>query len=106
MVRITNKKSHFSLVPLMWFAVVMSFALLPVSIVHAQDPVRLRTVFGDIFVNLDPDNAPATVANFLDYLANGDYEDTFFHQSTRVGRVLRRYLLPADFVGPKAAQRA
>ena len=84
----------------------MSFAVLPVSIVHAQDPVRLRTVFGDIFVNLDPNNAPATVANILDYLANGDYEDTFFIRVPRVGPVLRRFLLPADFVGPKVAQRA
>ena len=103
MVRITNKKSHFSLVPLMWFAVVMSFALLPVSIVHAQDPVRLRTVFGDIFVNLDPDNAPATVANFLDYLANGDYQDTFFHQSTPGGAGTPQILVAGRFRWPEGS---
>jgi len=48
---------------------------------HAQDSIRLRTTFGDIFVTPTPEAAPATVANFMEYLTSGDYESTFFHRS-------------------------
>ncbi len=48
---------------------------------YAQDSIRLRTNLGDIFVTLTPEAAPATVANFMEYLTSGDYENTFFHRS-------------------------
>lgn len=43
--------------------------------------VRFETDFGDIDVNLFGNQTPETVANFLFYLNNGDYDDTFFHRS-------------------------
>jgi len=73
-----------------------------VSRAHAQDSIRLRTSFGDIFVTLTPEAAPATVANFMEYLTNGDYEDTFFHRSLPGGAgtpqliEAGRFSFPAD----------
>lgn len=43
--------------------------------------VRMETVLGDIDIELYDDVAPQTVANFLNYVKDGDYEDSFFHRS-------------------------
>ena len=42
--------------------------------------VRLNTNFGDIVLELDAEHAPKTVANFLDYVAQGFYDNTIFHR--------------------------
>ena len=42
--------------------------------------VRLSTTHGDIVLELDDENAPATVANFLQYVKDGHYDDTLFHR--------------------------
>ena len=42
--------------------------------------VRLKTNFGDIVLELDSERAPKTVANFLDYVAQGFYDNTIFHR--------------------------
>ncbi len=42
--------------------------------------VRLGTFFGDIDITLYDDAAPATVANFLDYVNSGAYDDVFLHR--------------------------
>lgn len=41
----------------------------------------LDTSLGAICMTLHPDTAPNTVANFLHYVADGDYNATFFHRS-------------------------
>ena len=41
--------------------------------------VRLQTNFGDIDFELFDKSAPATVANFLSYVRDGDYDKSFFH---------------------------
>jgi peptidyl-prolyl cis-trans isomerase A (cyclophilin A) len=53
--------------------------------VAAQDKaaaprVLLATSLGDITVQLDPEKAPKTVANFLDYVKSGHYDGTVFHR--------------------------
>jgi len=46
-----------------------------------QDPeVTIETSLGLIVVQLDVDNAPLTVDNFLWYVNNGHYDGTIFHQ--------------------------
>ena len=42
--------------------------------------VKFETSMGDIILELDEDKAPKTVANFLEYVANGHYENTIFHR--------------------------
>ncbi|MDN5865378.1 MAG: peptidyl-prolyl cis-trans isomerase [Gammaproteobacteria bacterium] len=42
--------------------------------------VRIVTTQGDIVVQLDPDKAPITVRNFLEYVKSGFYEGTIFHR--------------------------
>jgi peptidyl-prolyl cis-trans isomerase B (cyclophilin B) len=42
--------------------------------------VRLHTSLGTITVELDAAKAPATVANFLDYVNSGHYANTVFHR--------------------------
>lgn len=48
----------------------------------AADPVKVRiqTNYGNITLELYPDKAPQTVANFLRYVDSGFYENTIFHR--------------------------
>lgn len=49
---------------------------------HAADApkVDIHTSLGDIIVELSPDKAPKTVANFLQYVDDGFYNNTLFHR--------------------------
>jgi peptidyl-prolyl cis-trans isomerase B (cyclophilin B) len=42
--------------------------------------VKLETSMGDITLELYPDKAPATVANFLEYVKAGFFNGTIFHR--------------------------
>ena len=46
-----------------------------------NDVVTFSTSFGVINVQLLPQDAPQTVANFLNYVQSGAYASTFFHRS-------------------------
>ncbi|HEV3106795.1 MAG TPA: peptidylprolyl isomerase [Trinickia sp.] len=46
----------------------------------AHPVVLLKTSQGDIRVELYPEKAPKTVANFLDYVNAGQYSGTIFHR--------------------------
>jgi cyclophilin family peptidyl-prolyl cis-trans isomerase len=41
--------------------------------------IQLRTTAGNIVLQLDAENAPVTVSNFLSYIASGHYDGTLFH---------------------------
>lgn len=45
-----------------------------------ESMVRLQTNMGAIAIKLDQEKAPATVANFLEYVRDGFYDDTIFHR--------------------------
>ena len=55
------------------------------TIANLENPsntvVRLETNFGDIDIELFNSAAPVTVANFLNYVTSGRYDNTFFHRS-------------------------
>jgi peptidyl-prolyl cis-trans isomerase B (cyclophilin B) len=53
--------------------------------------VILHTNHGDITLELDDDNAPATVANFLQYVRDGHYDNTVFH------RVIPGFMIQGGF---------
>ena len=42
--------------------------------------IILHTNYGDITLELDAENAPATVKNFLQYVHDGHYDNTVFHR--------------------------
>ena len=47
----------------------------------AHPQVEIKTSLGDIVVELFPDKAPKTVANFLQYVKSGFYDGTVFHRT-------------------------
>ena len=53
-----------------------------IGVVHAagQPQVDLKTNMGEIVLELYPDKAPKTVANFLHYVKSGHYDGTVFHR--------------------------
>jgi len=58
-------------------------ALVLPGVVQAQEAnprVQLETSMGNIVVELDPQAAPDTVRNFLDYVKSGHYDGTVFHR--------------------------
>ena len=42
--------------------------------------VRMRTILGDMTLELDVENAPKTVENFVNYASSGFYDGTIFHR--------------------------
>lgn len=46
----------------------------------AKPQVQFETSYGSFVVELEPDLAPATVANFLRYVKEGHYKGTIFHR--------------------------
>ncbi len=52
------------------------------QLVHAADAphVLLKTNLGDIELELNPEKAPKTVENFLQYVKSGQYNGTIFHR--------------------------
>ncbi|MBI4995976.1 MAG: peptidylprolyl isomerase, partial [Rhodocyclales bacterium] len=61
------------------FAVLAALAVsLPVW--AANPMVEMKTNYGAITIELYPDKAPKTVANFLQYTKDGFYNGTIFHR--------------------------
>ena len=56
--------------------------------------VLLETTSGDILIELFPDKAPDTVANFLQYVDDGFYANTIFH------RVIPGFMIQGGGLGP------
>ena len=59
----------------------LGLCLMPMA-VHAQDVPKLKiaTNMGDIMIEVYPDKAPKTVANFLQYVKDKHYNGTIFHR--------------------------
>lgn len=52
----------------------------PAPAERSQPLVKLETSLGEITLELFPDKAPKTVANFLQYVRDGFYNGTIFHR--------------------------
>lgn len=65
------------------------FVLMLAALAVQAEPVRvlMQTSKGDITLELYPEKAPKTVANFLQYVDDGFYENTIFH------RVIPRFMI-------------
>ena len=46
----------------------------------AMTRVLMKTLLGDLMLELDADKAPATVTNFVEYAQSGHYDGTIFHR--------------------------
>ncbi|MCC6474615.1 MAG: peptidyl-prolyl cis-trans isomerase [Burkholderiales bacterium] len=67
----------------------------------AQNPqVELRTSRGAVLIELYPDKAPRTVANFLQYVKSGFYDGTVFH------RVIDGFMIQGGGFEPDMKQKA
>jgi peptidyl-prolyl cis-trans isomerase A (cyclophilin A) len=62
--------------------------------------VRLATSMGDIVVELEPEKAPKTVANFVTYVKAGQYNGTIFH------RVIPGFMIQGGGFTPDLKQKA
>jgi peptidyl-prolyl cis-trans isomerase A (cyclophilin A) len=69
---------------------------------HAAGPVRvtLSTSAGDIRLELYPDHAPKTVANFVQYVKDKHYDGTVFH------RVINNFMIQGGGFDAGYAQKA
>lgn len=62
--------------------------------------VKLHTNFGEIVLELDAEKAPITVANFLQYVESGFYDNTIFH------RVIDSFMIQGGGFEPDMSQKS
>jgi peptidyl-prolyl cis-trans isomerase B (cyclophilin B) len=62
--------------------------------------VKLHTNFGEITLELDAEKAPVTVANFLEYVNSGFYNNTIFH------RVIDGFMIQGGGFEPGMSQKS
>ncbi len=48
--------------------------------ITAKPSVLMKTTFGEVLIELEPQLAPVSVENFLGYVRRGDYDGTVFHR--------------------------
>jgi peptidyl-prolyl cis-trans isomerase B (cyclophilin B) len=67
----------------------LSLGLVAPPALRAAEPalVKLETNLGDMVIELDEARAPATCANFLQYVREGAYDGTVFH------RVINKFMI-------------
>jgi peptidyl-prolyl cis-trans isomerase B (cyclophilin B) len=81
-------------------AMILSFSM-PLS-AHADKSsprVRMETSMGAIIIELNAQAAPKTVANFLDYVRDGFYDNTIFH------RVIKSFMIQGGGFTPMMQQK-
>ena len=71
----------------------------PVAAADANPRVRIETSLGGFTVELRPDKAPKSVANFLEYVNSGFYDGTVFH------RVIRGFMIQGGGMTPDLTQK-
>lgn len=62
------------------FSTLLLIVLAPAAVAEDHPRVELQTSLGNIVLELDPQQAPGTVANFLEYVDEGFYDGAVFHR--------------------------
>jgi peptidyl-prolyl cis-trans isomerase A (cyclophilin A) len=83
---------------LAWSAAAALGLLLASPLALAQK-VKLATTMGDIVIELEPEKAPKTVDNFLQYVKAGHYDGTVFH------RVISGFMIQGGGLTPDLQER-
>ena len=65
----------------------------------AMTRVLMKTLLGDMTLELNADKAPATVANFVKYVQSGHYDGTIFH------RVINNFMVQGGGFDTDMAQK-
>jgi peptidyl-prolyl cis-trans isomerase A (cyclophilin A) len=60
---------------------VCAFTFFTISSLAGATVVQMQTEYGDIEVNLFDETTPKTVANFLEYVNDGSYDNSLVHRS-------------------------
>lgn len=60
--------------------IAIACTMLHINAYAAGPQVLFKTSMGNFVVELDPENAPKTTANFLEYVNSGFYSGTIFHR--------------------------
>ena len=84
------------------FALALSCAaLFATAAVRAEEAPRVKfaTTMGDIVMEVYPDKAPKTVANFLQYVKDKHYDGTIFH------RVIDNFMIQTGGMDEKMVER-
>lgn len=72
---------------IIYLIVLITLLVISSSAFSANPQVVIKTNLGDITIELYPDNAPKTVANFLQYVEEDFYNNTIFH------RVIQNFMI-------------
>ena len=62
--------------------------------------IKLQTNMGDITIELNPEKAPISSANFLEYVQSGFYDGTIFH------RIINSFMVQGGGFTPDMKQKA
>ena len=81
-------------------ACLFAFATLAAFAAAPKPQVAFTTSLGSFTVQLEPDAAPATSANFLAYVKSGHYKGTTFH------RVISRFMIQGGGMTADGAEKA
>ena len=102
-----NMKKHTMIglsFTVVFFLALSGCALLNPGGAFFSDSVRIDTTMGSFVVELNPEDAPITVDNFLMYAQNGFYDDTLFH------RVIKNFMIQGggftESFGKKPTEKA
>ena len=80
-------------------ALTAMFSVATLASAQEAPKVKLATSMGDIVVQLNPEKAPKTVANFLQYVREKHYDGTIFH------RVIDGFMIQGGGFTPDMAQK-
>lgn len=82
-----------------YFYVFIAFIMLSTSALAGNPQVVIETNRGNIVVELYPEKAPKTVANFIEYANSGFYGGTIFH------RVINRFMIQGGGFTPAMMEK-
>ncbi len=81
-------------------AFALAFTTLAAFSAAPKPHVKFTTNLGSFTVELEPDAAPKTVANFLEYVRSGHYKGTTFH------RVIAKFMVQGGGMTADGAEKA